>query len=150
MLDEASNYRRKSSLVPAQAAQLASQSNKTACFIHSLLEGQRTEPQAVRIVDHLGSSKDANGTELHEAVTHSRLLTKKQLSDMAWGVRELSKQLGGLRLKLHVRNVFILTKAHDESLIHNTREVAHWLLAEKREPPYTVCDTLGGCGNSPD
>lgn len=71
------------------------------------------------------------------ARTHSRLLTKKQLSDMAWGV-ELSKRLGSIRLKLKVKTVFILTKAHDESLIKNTREVVRWLLSEERLVRYTV------------
>jgi NAD+ kinase len=70
--------------------------------------------------------------------THSRLLTKKQLSDMAWGVRELSKRLGSIRLKLKVKTVFILTKAHDETLIGNTREVVRWLLSEERQVRYTV------------
>ncbi|KAF5877754.1 putative atp-nad kinase protein [Botrytis fragariae] len=70
--------------------------------------------------------------------THSRLLTKKQLSDMAWGVRELSKRLGSIRLKLKVRTVFILTKVHDESLIANTREVTRWLLSPERQVRYTV------------
>ena len=69
---------------------------------------------------------------------HSRLLTKKQLSDMAWGVRELSKRLGSIRLKLKVKTVFLLTKAHDETLIGNTREVARWLLSPDRQVRYTV------------
>lgn len=69
---------------------------------------------------------------------HSRLLTKKQLSDMAWGVRELSKRLGSIRLKLRVKTVFLLTKAHDENLIGNTREVAKWLLSPEREVKYNV------------
>jgi NAD+ kinase len=72
------------------------------------------------------------------STTHSRLLTKKQLSDMAWGVRELSKRLGSIRLKLKVKTVFILTKAHDETLIKNTREVVRWLLSEERQVRYTV------------
>jgi NAD+ kinase len=76
-----------------------------------------------------GDDKDA---------VHSRLLTKKQLSDMAWGVRELSKRLGSIRLKLKVRTVFLLTKAHDEELIDNTREVARWLLSPERQVRYTV------------
>lgn len=74
-----------------------------------------------------------------ETPTHSRLLTKKQLSDMAWGVRELSKTLGGIRLKLRVKTVFLLTKAHDETLIEYTREVAAWLLSKERDVPYIVC-----------
>jgi NAD+ kinase len=69
---------------------------------------------------------------------HSRLLTKKQLSEMAWGVRELSKRLGSIRLRLKVRTVFILTKAHDETLIENTRDMVKWLLSPEREVRYTV------------
>lgn len=79
--------------------------------------------------------------ESHEAdpmAMHSRLLTKRQLSDMAWGVRELSKRLGSIRLKLKVKTVFLLTKAHDESLIVNTRDVARWLLSPERQVRYTV------------
>ncbi|KAM3087242.1 hypothetical protein ACMFMG_001346 [Clarireedia jacksonii] len=57
---------------------------------------------------------------------------------MAWGVRELSKRLGSIRLKLKVRTVFLLTKAHDEELIENTREVARWLLSPERQVRYTV------------
>jgi NAD+ kinase len=78
------------------------------------------------------------GDDLDPSATHSRLLTKKQLSDMAWGVRELSKRLGSIRLKLKVKTVFILTKAHDETLIENTREVIRWLLSEERQVRYTV------------
>jgi NAD+ kinase len=59
---------------------------------------------------------------------HSRLLTKKQISDMAFGIRELSKKLAQIRLKLNVRNVFILGKAHDETLISHARETTTWLL----------------------
>ena len=57
---------------------------------------------------------------------------------MAWGVRELSKRLGSVQLKLKVRKVFLLTKAHDETLIENTRDVARWLLSSERDVRYTV------------
>jgi hypothetical protein len=63
----------------------------------------------------------------------SRLLTKKQLSDMALGIRELSKKLAHIQLKLRVRNVFLLAKAHDETLIQYTRELAEWLLSKEKE-----------------
>src|SRR5271167_824556 len=76
--------------------------------------------------------------DIDPSETHSRLLTKKQLSDMAWGVRELSKRLGSIRLKLKVKTVFLLTKAHDETLIENTREVVRWLLSEERQVRYIV------------
>ena len=58
---------------------------------------------------------------------------------MAWGVRELSKRLGSVRLKLRVKTVFLLTKAHDEDLIGYTKEVVEWLLSRDRETPYIVC-----------
>jgi len=73
--------------------------------------------------------------------TQARLLTKRQLSDMAWGVRELSKKLASIRLKMQVRTIFLLTKAHDESLLDHTREVAEWLLSLDRGTEYTVYAT---------
>jgi len=68
----------------------------------------------------------------------SRLLTKRELSDMAFGIRELSKRLSHFQLKLKVKNVFLLTKAHDQSLIGLTRTVAEWLLSEECGGQYTV------------
>ena len=93
----------------------------------------------------------------HETSIHSRLLTKKQLSDMAWGVRELSKKLGAIRLKLKVRTIFLLTKAHDEDLIEYTRGVAKWCLSKERDTKYImyvcwtavenwIADTIQLCG----
>ena len=74
----------------------------------------------------------------NESATQSRMLTKRQLADMAYGVRELSKRLGNVRLKLKVKTVFLLTKAHDESLIGYTREMVEWLLSKERDTPYIV------------
>ena len=82
---------------------------------------------------------DKGAETVHNAATNSRLLTKRQLSDMAWGVRELSKRLGSVRLRLKVKAVFVLTKAHDESLIGYTRELVDWLLSSERDTPYIVC-----------
>lgn len=69
---------------------------------------------------------------------HSRLLTKKQLGEMAWGVRELSRRLGSMRLKFKARSIFILTKAYDYELIPKTREVTRWLLSKDRDVRHTV------------
>lgn len=57
---------------------------------------------------------------------------------MAGEIRDLSKKLGNIRLKLHVKTVFLLTKAHDETLIEKTRDVAEWLLSKERDTPYIV------------
>lgn len=69
---------------------------------------------------------------------HSRLLTKKQLSEMAWGVRELSRRLGSVRLKFQAKSIFILTKVFDIDLLPKTREIAKWLLSADRDTHYTI------------
>lgn len=53
-------------------------------------------------------------------------------------VRELSKNLTSLQLRLRVKTVFVLVKAHDESLIGYTKELVDWLLSEERDTPYNV------------
>ena len=80
---------------------------------------------------------DAPTKNAQEAL-QSRLLTKKQLSDMAWGVRELSRRLSSIRLKPKVRSLFILTKIYDGDLVPRTREVVQWLLSPERERRFTV------------
>ncbi|KAI1753459.1 ATP-NAD kinase-like domain-containing protein [Xylaria castorea] len=82
------------------------------------------------------SELDLAGLE-HEGI-HSRLLTKKQLTEMAWGVRELSRRLGMVRLKFKVENIFLLTKPYDEDLIPKTRELAKWLLSKDRSVRYNI------------
>ena len=112
---------------------------KTSCFVHSLLESRVKSgawaPNEEGLAQSQPSDKDHTTSENAAASaatqvqnTHSRLLTKKQLSDMAVGIRELSKKLGHIRLKLRVRNVFLLTKAHDQTLIAKTRDMTEWLL----------------------
>lgn len=53
-------------------------------------------------------------------------------------VRELSKNLTSVRLRLRVKTVFLLVKAHDESLIGYTKELVEWLLSDERDAPYIV------------
>ena len=119
---------------------MARQHETTACFIHSLLEDPRRSGNVAGYLEKASSSTDENdiAKEIQRTNAHSRFLTKKQLAEMAWGVRELSKHLGGIRLRLHVQRIFILTKAYDESLIQNTREVTQWLLSKERDAPYVV------------
>ncbi|KAI9790703.1 MAG: hypothetical protein M1816_004844 [Peltula sp. TS41687] len=139
--EENSSHRRKSSLVPAEAAALARQHETTACFIHSLLEDPRRRGNVAGYLAKPSSStadEDDIAKEIRSANAHSRFLTKKQLAEMAWGVRELSKHLGGIRLRLHVHMVFILTKAYDESLIQNAREITQWLLSKDRDASFVV------------
>ena len=107
--------------------------------MHSLLNKQKKSGNSSVLQDIKENAKQDKAGNGNGPVTNSRLLTKKQLVDMAWGVRELSKKLGSIRLRLKVKTVFLLTKAHDEALIVYTREVVEWLLSKDRPTPYIVC-----------
>ncbi|KAI1335257.1 ATP-NAD kinase [Xylariaceae sp. FL0016] len=98
--------------------------------------GQVDEKSWKTALTKSSSELDMAGED-HEGL-HSRLLTKKQLSDMAWGVRELSRRLGSVRLKFRAKTIFLLTKIYDHDLIPKTREVAKWLLSKDRDVRYTV------------
>jgi NAD+ kinase len=91
--------------------------------------GASPVPRTPSQLDRRSASADA---------PNSRLLTKKQLSEMAWGVRELSRRLGSMRLKFRVKTIFLLTKIYDPELIVKTRELCRWLLDREREVRYTV------------
>ncbi|KAF8451864.1 ATP-NAD kinase-like domain-containing protein [Terfezia claveryi] len=63
----------------------------------------------------------------------SRMLTKMQLTDLALGVRELSKRFASMEMRLKVRNFFLVTKPHDNGLLRYTRELALWLLKHSQD-----------------
>ncbi|CAN8095836.1 unnamed protein product [Discula destructiva] len=101
--------------------------------------GQTDEHHWAKQIAKSTSEMDlSRAADEHELELHSRLLTKKQLSEMAWGVRELSRRLGSMRLKFRVRNIFILTKIYDRDLVPKTRELVRWLLDKERDVRYTV------------
>jgi len=143
--------RRRSSLLLNKYGRPASQRQMTSCFVHTLLEEKRHAGHYTPSNEAVAQSRPAdkagdNSSPDNDHHTESRLLTKKQLSDMAYGIRELSKKLGHLRLNLKVRSVFMLTKAHDETLIKYTRNMAEWLLNNKNADDFAytiyVEDTL--------
>ncbi|KAL8770868.1 MAG: hypothetical protein Q9209_003519 [Squamulea sp. 1 TL-2023] len=103
-----------------------------------LLEDQKKSRKAQPAVVHNEDRLFDKESDTHNQAVHSRLLTKRQLSEMAIGVRELSKKLGSIRLKLKVKNIFLLTKAHDSDLIGLTRNITEWLLSKHRHTSYTV------------
>lgn len=57
---------------------------------------------------------------------------------MVWGVRELSRRLGSVRLRFKVKSIFLLTKPYDSELIPKARAMARWLLSKERGVQYTV------------
>lgn len=84
------------------------------------------------------SMSELDITTQHHDDVHSRMLTKRQLSDMAWGVRELSRRLSSMRIRIRVKTIFLLTKIYDQDLIPKTRDLCQWLLAQDRDVKYTV------------
>jgi NAD+ kinase len=72
----------------------------------------------------------------------SRLLSKKQLSDMAFSIRELGKKLAHIKLKLKVQNIFILGKAYDDAVVLHTRDLVLWLLERDHSHRVYVEDIL--------
>ncbi|KAJ5819957.1 hypothetical protein N7474_005548 [Penicillium riverlandense] len=87
---------------------------QSPCYFHQRFDG------AVNIEKMLEEIAD------DEWLSHSRLV------QTATGVREVSKQLQRRPIKRAVRNVMIVTKARDNSLVHLTREVTEWLLSTPR------------------
>jgi len=139
-----------------------SRRRRTSFFVHGFLEDHRLQnTSSINSADHDGEdatkrevmvadkttsthTEQEHHTQSHgglasvledsskDTSVQSRLLTKKELSDMAFGLRELSKRLSHFRLRLKVHNIFLLTKAHDETLIGYTRDIAEWLLSSSQ------------------
>lgn len=110
---------------------------RTACFVHSLLEvQQRNEAdqrrQSASPLNSQSTPASRPDSPSHEERQDKRdlftHLSKKEISDMALGVRELSKHLGSARLKLNIHHILVVTKTGDKSLIEKTRQVCEWLL----------------------
>ncbi|KIW21443.1 hypothetical protein PV08_02023 [Exophiala spinifera] len=117
---------------------------KSQCLVHQIVEKTKVESELEQIdeVEPSVATESIDrepmlGKEENRPV-ESRLLTKKQLSDMAISVRALAKKLGNLKVRLKIRAIFLLTKIHDKTLIVKTREVARWLLSRDRSVPYIV------------
>ncbi|KAF1846867.1 ATP-NAD kinase [Cucurbitaria berberidis CBS 394.84] len=147
-------HRRKASLAPPPTtfanipSRPTSGRRSTGCIVHTLLEKHDGKPidDTEQTASHEGLVAEHRIDKdplSHAGQTHhSRLLTKNQISEMALGIRELSKKLAQIRLKLNVRNIFILAKAHDETLIKYTRETADWVLAKNSRYNVYVEDKL--------
>ncbi|CCX14181.1 Similar to Uncharacterized kinase C1B1.02c; acc. no. O13863 [Pyronema omphalodes CBS 100304] len=55
-------------------------------------------------------------------------MTRNQLHDMVLGLREMGRKYSNVQLHMKVKDVFILTKPWDQSLVTQTREISKWLL----------------------
>ena len=136
--EQAAIHRRKSSIVSRVQLPQVPNAASANCFVHQLLDGHRRGgvAPANEIHESIAIDKTPEEDVGNPQNAHSRLLTKKQLSDVAFGIRELSKKLAHIKLKLKVQNVFILAKANDEAVIGHTRELAEWLLV--KDPHHRV------------
>lgn len=111
--------------------------NSTACLHHSL-DNKHEKTNWLPSQGAVESTKPADkdtGTPPSNDHPKSRRLTKKQLSDMAFGIREMSKRLSHIKLKLNVRNIFIQMKTDDKVLPGKAAMLVTWLLGN---PQYTV------------
>ncbi|KAL3957760.1 hypothetical protein ACCO45_008338 [Purpureocillium lilacinum] len=125
--------------------------------LNTLVEPKHQRRQSRAMVDPTSLEKDVTGQPDQQAWTremtktmseldltqsrdevHSRMLTKKQLSDMAWGVRELSRRLSTMRIRINVKTIFLITKIYDQDLVPKTRELTRWLLDADRDVEYVV------------
>jgi NAD+ kinase len=108
---------------PKLARRQADQRKASSCIVHKLIDKERPQfGSKLHYIEEDGARNGAiDGTSTPQEdgqVVRSRLLTKKQLADMAMGVRNLAKKLGTLVVK--------------------TREVVEWLLSKERDSPYIV------------
>lgn len=144
---------------PEPAHRQKTERTRSQCYVHTLVEKTSIGDQP-RVENKLDGNLESiqetpekskgspyattsqrNGTHSpgdEPRATHSRLLTKAQLSEMALNVRNMAKKLSTVKVKLNIKSIFILTKAHDSSLIAATREVTEWLLSDDRGTRYTV------------
>lgn len=60
--------------------------------------------------------------------------SKKKLSNTVFDIGELSKSLDNARIMLEIKNILIITKAHDKSLVLLTRKLVIWLLSYESSP----------------
>lgn len=175
--DPANPYRRKSSLVSAEATLPR---RRDQCIVHQFLASQHRGAGAANgqrfgahpaymsshsvdgaVVDPRSLDGGSVGQADQEAWTRkmtknsseppelseldlaqydicSRTLTKKQLSDMAWGMRELSRRLNSMRIRCRVKSIFLLTKVYDQDLVPKARELTRWLLDKDRDVQYVI------------
>ncbi|PUU75775.1 ATP-NAD kinase-like domain-containing protein [Tuber borchii] len=120
-------------------------STQSSCFVHALLEMQN---QFVPVGGGKVSGREMDGKKEKERAVAEHMnppfMTKSELSDMVLGVRELSKHLASIQIKMKVRAIMILTKTYDRALIGYTRKLVEWLMEGEKGSKYTVYveDTL--------
>ncbi|KAI5305147.1 hypothetical protein KEM56_005175 [Ascosphaera pollenicola] len=109
-----------------------------ACFVHYLLDLPNLAPERIRDISTGLADPDvgAQAVQATDVLNHtidyakraSRLMNRRQLAELVWNVRSLSKELGSINLKLDINNILVVTKPQDSSLVTLTWKVARSLL----------------------
>jgi NAD+ kinase len=81
---------------------------------------------------HQRFDEAVNMAKVLEEISGDDWISHSRLAQTAATVREASRQLQRRAIKLEVKNVMIVTKARDNSLVYLTRELAEWLLSTPR------------------
>ncbi|KAF2838387.1 ATP-NAD kinase [Patellaria atrata CBS 101060] len=81
---------------------------------------------------HEGFDDAVNINKVLEEIRDDEYMSHSRLMQTATGVREVAKQLQRRPIKRAVRNVMIITKARDNSLVSLTRELAEFLITTPR------------------
>lgn len=137
--DSAKEHSDKAKVEPKSLKQQQYQQKKCRAFVDPRSLENNEVGQADQQAWTTEMTKSLSDMDLnHYEDQHSRTLTKKQLSDMAWGVRELSRRLSSIRIRFRVKTIFLLTKIYDQDLIPKTRELTRWLLDKERDTRFTV------------
>ena len=108
--------RRKSSLQDSTGSHNSDRAG--TAFLHKIL-GSWQQLQCMPEIDE--EKNDA-------ACEYIREMSTNQLHEMVLGLREMGRKYANVKLRMDVRNVFILTKTTDKSLTAHTRQLSKWLL----------------------
>lgn len=140
--EQAAIHRRRSSIVAMDRSPEQPKGPLTDCFVHQLLAGHRAGAAVKALhqfIGHTPKEQPLLAVPPEDALQQhrqSRLLSKRELSEMSFNIRELSKKLAHIKLKLKVQNIFVLGKAHDPCVVQRTRELTEWLL--EHDPHHRV------------
>lgn len=113
-------------------------SQKLSAALSNLQLGPERSPVSARFAlqspcfFHQQFDDTVNIQKVLEEIADDEWLSHSRLVQTATGVREVSKQLQRRPIKRAIKNIMIVTKARDNSLVYLTRELAEWLLSTPR------------------
>ncbi|KAF8249557.1 ATP-NAD kinase [Wilcoxina mikolae CBS 423.85] len=106
--------RRKSSIYDGNVGGLQ---KAGSAFLHKILGSWESVNE---VVDHEQEDEEDRG--------YLEKMTRNQLHEMVLGLREMGRKYSNVQIHMKVKDVFILTKRWDHSLVVQTRQLAKWLL----------------------